>query len=162
MSNVSSPPGLCCFSEYAFKAINQGGLTSVAVRGKDCAVVVTQKKVPVSSQWGLCSQEKRSRRLFMEFHQPLSRLFFSVCLFFVTAWIYADNHHGSLKPSVTTDPHLPGENGSVLFTSLRLSFSQDKLLDASTVTHLFRITDNIGCVMSGMTGTMKPLTLSTA
>lgn len=33
--------------EYAFKAITAANIMSIGVRGKECAVVLSQKKVPV-------------------------------------------------------------------------------------------------------------------
>ena len=43
---VFAPDGRIYQIEYAFKAINSFGQTSIAIRGNDSVVVCTQKKVP--------------------------------------------------------------------------------------------------------------------
>ena len=77
-------------SEYAFKAITAANITSIGVRGKNCAVVLSQKKVPVRN---------------------LSSL----------------------------------DLGGVL----TLHGIQDKLIDPTSVSHIFRLSPSVGCVMTG-------------
>lgn len=77
--------------EYAFKAITAANIMSIGVRGKDCAVVLSQKKVPV---W----------------NTPPPQFQVMILIYWVT---------------------------------------QDKLIDPSSVSHIFKLSPSVGCVMTG-------------
>ncbi|QSS64798.1 proteasome subunit alpha, partial [Histoplasma capsulatum] len=81
--------------EYAFKSITAANITSLGIKGKDCAVVLSQKKVPVRITW-------------KHGDHP---------------WVNLVNDH-NLE-------------------------SQDKLIDPSSVTHIFQLSPSVGCVMTG-------------
>jgi 20S proteasome alpha/beta subunit len=55
----------------------------------------------------------------------------------------------AVTTSGLTSIGLRSDNTAVVVTQKKV---QDKLIDPSTVTHLFPLTENIGCVMTGMIG----------
>lgn len=57
---IEKPHAFDLPAEYAFKAVRNAGVTSIAVRGKDSVVFVKQKKVSVSAQARSSAQQSRA------------------------------------------------------------------------------------------------------
>ena len=110
-------------SEYAFKAAKGTGLTSIGVRGEDSVVFITQKRVLVRWGVGVASCCSRGTQVL------------------APVWT------GAATTPVTRVTPLTRCIPCYRVADVR---AQDKLIDPTSVTHLFKLTENIGCVMTGV------------
>lgn len=76
------------------------------------------------------------------------------CCYVVASRARAEYTFKAVKTTGLTSIALRGDDAVVFITQKRV---QDKLIDASSVTHLFKLTENIGCVMTGLLPDAKAL-----
>jgi len=112
-------------AEYAFKAVKSAGVTSIGVRGADSVCVVTQKKVPVSCSRTLASIDRGGA---------------------------TDPDAGCCTEKDCSFLCVIGWIGCFVWPDLNVLSVQDKLLDQTSVTHLFPITKFVGLLATGLTG----------
>jgi hypothetical protein len=125
-------------AEYAFKAVKSVGVTSIGVRGKDCVCVVTQKKVPVSSSPPLV---------------PIDPSTFAVVyLISVATWTAVIATFCDFMGCIGCSVVVIESERRPLSSFTDEVLMQDKLLDQTSVTHLFAVTKYIGLVATGLTG----------
>lgn len=58
---------------------------------------------------------------------------------------------GTESAVIITQKKVPVRKNNPVF-NFNFNPLQDKLLDPDSISHLFKITDTVGCVMTGMTG----------
>ncbi|TTY87652.1 Mitochondrial ribonuclease P protein 3 [Bagarius yarrelli] len=92
-----------------------------------------------------CLPDSATRRLFFKWQRG-HQLVLSNFTLGKKIRLQRTSFFDTIVQSRGTTWHVPYDESSAARSTY-----EDKLLDCSTITHLFRITENIGCVMTGMT-----------